>query len=54
MQASRVKAASLKPQSLSTVKLARLLLSRAQYVLPIWLPDGEISGDEFKALNPLR
>jgi hypothetical protein len=54
MQASQVKATSLNPQSLSTVKLARLILSHAQYVLPIWLPEGEISGDEYKALNPLR
>lgn len=35
-------------------ELTQILLNNAEYVLGDWLPDGQLVGEEYKALNPRR
>lgn len=50
---SQVESFSMK-QAQRLSELTQILLNNAEYVLGDWLPDGELAGEEYKALNPHR
>ncbi len=45
---------SLPRRTMRLAELARILLNNPEHTLYHWLPEGQLAGNEYKALNPVR